>query len=82
MSATQEQDEVKPCPFCGATMIGVAEGSSFRYRLAYCRCGASSPEVRVQTLGEGTKEQWEEAARLKAIVAWNSRYDDNAGQAR
>jgi hypothetical protein len=52
----------------------VAEGSTFRWRFAQCLdCGARGPEVRVQTLGEGTPEEWEATARIEAIAAWNRR---------
>ena len=66
--------EIKPCPFCGRTNIGVGPGDSFRWMLAYCReCGAQSGEVRVQTLGAGTPEEWNAAGRKAAIEEWNTR---------
>ena len=65
---------IKPCPFCGGSSISVYMGSTFRWRYAACKsCGAQAGEVRCQTLGNGTKEQWEEQARIDAINAWNER---------
>lgn len=63
-----------PCPFCGSTLFRVCEGSTFRWRVATCvDCGAQAGEVRVQTLGEGTRDEWEEAAEEAAIKEWNRR---------
>lgn len=63
-----------PCPFCGDTNFAVEEGSTFRWRVPYCGgCGATGPEVRCQTSGEGTKESWEAAAEVAAIQSWNTR---------
>jgi hypothetical protein len=63
-----------PCPFCGSNRVKIIEGSSFRWRVAQCdECGAQCGEVRIQTLGSGTKEQWEEEARGVVIKEWNSR---------
>lgn len=63
------------CPFCGHTDVQVVEGSTFRWRVAACEnCGARAGEVRIQTLGEGTLEQWEIAARESALVEWNTRF--------
>jgi hypothetical protein len=63
-----------PCPFCGGSRVSVVEGGSFRWRVAQCdECGAQCGEVRIQTLGSGTKEQWEEEARGVVIKEWNSR---------
>ena len=64
----------RPCPWCGSTIVGVSEGSTFRWRVAHClECGAQAPEVRAQTLGEGTREEWEAAAQADALAAWNER---------
>lgn len=64
----------KPCPFCGATSVRVCEGSTFRWRFAQCdSCGAQAGEVRCQTLGDGTKEEWEAKAVADAIDEWNHR---------
>lgn len=65
-----------PCPFCGGTHISVCEGSGFRWLVAGCdECGAKAGEVRCQTMGEGTKEQWWARAEIDAIAAWNTRVD-------
>lgn len=70
-------DELKaalPCPFCGYESVSVIEGSTFRWRLAECsNCGARSGEVRIQTLGDGTREHWEDDAKNDAIAEWNKR---------
>lgn len=65
--------EPKPCPFCGATDGSVQQTSTFRWRAYICSCGVVGPEVRIQTVGEGTQEDWEAAARDQAIEAWNER---------
>lgn len=72
---TQENEiQALPCPFCGSTSIDVMNGSTFRWRFAYCMaCGAQAGEVRAQTLGEGTPEAWEIAAKIRAIEEWNVR---------
>jgi hypothetical protein len=62
-----------PCPFCGGTGGSVQEGSTFRWRAYMCDCGVVGPEVRIQTMGEGTREQWEIAGREAAIKEWNTR---------
>lgn len=63
-----------PCPFCGHVGLDFNEGSTFRWLVASCSgCGASVGETRMQTLGEGTKEQWREAACEDAIKQWNTR---------
>lgn len=65
---------IKPCPFCGEKDVLVAEGSTFRWRLARCvMCGAQSGEVRIKTIGDGTKEEWEAKGYADAIEAWNDR---------
>jgi hypothetical protein len=69
--------DIKPCPFCGGRQVDAQEGSSFRWMVAFCcNCGATCGEVRVQTLGEGTREQWISAARIRAIEEWNTRESD------
>jgi len=67
--------EAKPCPFCGESSgVSITDNDSFRWRTAVCNaCGASAPEVRRQTLGEGTNEEWESDARKRAVEEWNSR---------
>lgn len=65
-----------PCPFCGHVGIDFAEGSTFRWIVASCGgCGASLDETRIQTLGEGTKDEWMAEAKADAIAAWNRRSD-------
>ena len=66
--------EIKPCPFCGETDVGVVKATTFRWRVAFCNvCGANGPEVRVQTSGSGDPVVWEEQARILAIKEWNKR---------
>jgi hypothetical protein len=65
-----------PCPWCGCKpeKLSVTEGSTFRWRLVECpECGAGPGEIRVQTMGEGTREDWEAKAHVDAIAAWNTR---------
>lgn len=66
--------DAKPCPFCGCAASAVIEGATFRWRQVECRdCQSRGPEVRCQTLGEGTQEEWEADAAARAIAAWNER---------
>lgn len=66
--------DAKPCPFCGCAASAVIEGATFRWRQVECRdCQSRGPEVRRQTLGEGTPAAWEAAATTDAIAAWNER---------
>ena len=68
------QRPVRQCPFCGSTEVNVHEGSTFRWRYASCgECGASAGEIRCQTFGNGTKEEWEQNAKRDALEAWNTR---------
>jgi Lar family restriction alleviation protein len=63
-----------PCPFCGGTEVNVVEGSTFRWLVAECAlCGAKCGEVRKQTLGAGTPDDWEREGRRDAIKEWNKR---------
>jgi Lar family restriction alleviation protein len=63
-----------PCPFCGHPEIAVVEGSTFRWLLAECQsCGASGPEVRVQTIGPGSPDEWRQAGEADALSEWNTR---------
>ena len=65
---------IKPCPFCGGTNIEVVEGSTFRWRIARClECGAQAGEIRIQTMGDGSKEEWEAKGYADAIAEWNTR---------
>lgn len=69
----------KPCPFCGGKEVAIAEGSTFRWRYAFCtNCDARGHEIRIQTLGKGTQEEWEAKAKAKvdAIAAWNERFTE------
>lgn len=67
-------DQLLPCPFCGGTDVAIVEGSSFRWRLASCNgCGAQAPDVRIQTMGEGTPKEWEAVAHKAALAEWNKR---------
>ena len=65
-----------PCPWCGCKPdnLSVTEGSIVRWRLVECpECGAGPGEIRVQTMGEGTREAWEAKAHVDAATAWNIR---------
>jgi Lar family restriction alleviation protein len=63
-----------PCPFCGHDEVYVQEGDTFRWRVAVCGgCDARAPDVRVQTIGDGTPAIWEKQGRADAIAAWNKR---------
>ena len=63
-----------PCPWCGGTNVGVEEGETFRWRFATClECGVRAPDVRAQTLGDGTREEWEADAKKRALEEWNNR---------
>jgi len=67
---------IKPCPFCGYVGLDFSEGSTFRWLRAECGgCGATCGEVRVQTLGDGTKDGWMHQAQQDAIAAWNTRHN-------
>ena len=66
--------DAKPCPFCGEDNVKVREGSTFRWRLVECQCcGALGPEIRIQTTGSGTLEEWEAVGSEDAIKEWNER---------
>jgi Lar family restriction alleviation protein len=57
-----------PCPFCGGTQIETKEGSTFRWRLAFCaNCEAACGEVRVVA-------QNSEQAHNDVMAAWNERH--------
>lgn len=63
-----------PCPFCGQLGIEVTESSTFRWRIAECcTCGARCGEVRIQTVGQGTTEEWEAQAYARVVEEWNKR---------
>ncbi len=62
-----------PCPFCGAVGLDFCEGSTFRW-LAYSCVGCGmGDETRMQTMGEGTQEEWRKAAEADAVLDWNRR---------
>jgi len=68
----------RQCPFCGSPSINTHEGLSFHAWLAQCaECGASSGEIRRQTTGAGTNDDWDRQAALDAIAAWNMRALDS-----
>ena len=63
-----------PCPFCGHVGLDFREGSTYRWLLPECHgCGAGCGETRIQTMGQGTREEWFEQARQDAIKTWNTR---------
>lgn len=71
---TTKDQAIAPCPFCGHVGLDFNEGSTFRWLSADCtKCGATCGEVRIQTLGEGTKEEWTAQAQRDAIEVWNAR---------
>lgn len=71
---TKDQHKLEPCPWCGGVGVDVVETSTFRWRVAQCKhCGAQCSEIRVQTMGDGTREEWEAKAHADAIEAWNTR---------
>ena len=38
-------------------------------------CGARCGETRIQTLGEGTRDEWMQQAQQDAIEVWNTRFN-------
>ena len=71
---TTKDQAIAPCPFCGHVGLEFREGSTFRWLIADCGgCGCSLGETRIQTLGEGTKEEWMAQAQSDAIEVWNTR---------
>lgn len=72
-----------PCPFCGSTDIAVEESDTFRWRAAKCNCcGAQAGDVRIQTSGSGTKDEWEARAVDAAITEWNKRHNVEVSRPR
>ena len=66
----------KPYPFCGGIGIAIRDGSTFRWVVAECiECGATCGEVRVQTMGDGSPEEWMAQAERAAVEAWDKRAD-------
>jgi hypothetical protein len=74
--AEQPTSKPLPCPFCGSTDIAIEKGSTFRWMVAVCSCGAQAGEARVQTLGDGTPAEWEARGRRAALAEWNTRHTD------
>lgn len=73
-----ENEEAKSCPFCGFVGVDICQGTTFRWRYAQCNgCEARAGEVRIQTSGSGTREEWEQEARIQAIKEWNTRTEAN-----
>lgn len=65
--------EALACPFCGHAGLHFADGSTFRWLAYSCGgCGVGS-ETRMQTMGEGTREEWRAKAEQDAIEEWNRR---------
>lgn len=72
----RDNPPLKPCPWCGCNpeKLSITEGSTFRWRLVACpECGAGPGEIRVQTMGSGTPQEWEAQAVIDAAEAWNTR---------
>jgi len=73
---------IKPCPFCGYVGLDFHEGTTFRWLAAECGgCGATCGETRVQTIGQGTKDEWMQQAQADAIEVWNTRVQNTGDQA-
>jgi len=72
---TKPSAPLLPCPFCGSTSISEPqEGSTFRWRYLACNeCGAQCGEERIQTLGDGTNEEWDANVYARLIESWNRR---------
>ena len=67
------RDEPLPCPFCDNLSVTCYEGSTFRWVFAECDvCGATSGEVRKDTLSED-RDAAQAKAESDAITAWNTR---------
>ena len=70
---TDETQALKPCPFCGGVGLDFTDGTTFRWLAYSCvDCGIGS-ETRVQTMGEGSIEEWKSQAQAEAVTAWNRR---------
>jgi len=76
---TDKKTLALPCPFCGHVGLEFNEGCTFRWIVASCGgCGASRGETRIQTFGEGAREDWLAEAQDDAIQNWNQRFVSNA----
>jgi len=62
-----------PCPFCGHVGLDFCEGSTFRWLSYSCGGCGTGNETRIQTLGEGTNEEWLDQAKRDAVEHWNTR---------
>jgi Lar family restriction alleviation protein len=73
-----KQSTLMPCPFCGHSDVVMTQGDTFRWRLVTCNyCSARGPDVRIQTSGGGTTDEWERKAYDDAIASWNQRAPSN-----
>ena len=73
VEAKDAYGNILPCPFCGETGLDFREGTSFRWLAYSCsECGIGS-ETRVQTMGEGTNDEWLAQAKADAVASWNKR---------
>lgn len=65
-------EELKPCPFCGATNIAFYEGSTFRWMDVQCmECDA-----RIECRKSDTAKVAEDPVNtLRGIEVWNTRND-------
>lgn len=82
MSTDTQDRELLPCPFCGHVGLDFSLGSTFRWLAYSCAgCGMGS-ETRVQTMGDGTPEQWDAQARADAVAEWNTRFSAAAALAK
>ena len=78
-------DELKPCPFCGSTKLGISEkstardyGTAVQYRVTvYCKkCNTYGPRVLTEKVKSNVYPRPFvdfENAKEKASEAWNSR---------
>lgn len=74
MTTIHKALEPLPCPFCGHVGLDYKEGSTFRWIVAKCGgCSATRGETRIQTFGEGTRDEWMQDAKEDAIREWNKR---------
>lgn len=66
--------EIKPCPFCGHTDVGMTMPSTYRWLAATCRwCGCVAPEVRIDTTKVLPGEQYGPTDIDNAMLEWNRR---------
>ena len=60
-----ENQELKPCPFCGTEVLIIAEEDGIIF--ISCACGAKGPFAGISTYGDI------ETAEKRAIEFWNKR---------